>query len=374
MSNKSAQQSQIKHYFWQVVEVIGMLMFVIIVCFTVNLTWKYIFPFATACFATILILPLVRGLERLGIRRALAVLAVMGTMLVCLSVLFLYVMAAFIQEMKEFNTDLPQYFLRTRTWIDHQFSQDEAFYGSLPPQEASVIHSTALNLLQSWEVGLQHFGIFLLRSATGLPNLMFILVIVIVATFFMLMKHERLYQSFLQILPPGWSEKMDIVIYDMIHAFTETVRIQAFLAIMTASLGILGMLVTHIAYLVILGVLFALSGCIPVFGSYFMTIPWAIGAFILGDVSLGLKVVVIQISISIVRHLTERKLLANSVRLDTLSTLFALYVGMKVIGFIGVLVGPIVLIGLKSMFRFHLLSDFVPTYEDTFDSNHDGET
>jgi len=210
-----------------------------------------------------------------------------------------------------------------------------------------------------------NFAKGLIQSVTHLPDYMFVAVIALIATYFMLVNRDHMYSRFLEMLPPGWSDKVKIVTDDMMRAFVGTIRVQVLLMLMSMVLGIVGMWVLGIQYAVILGILFGLAGIVPILGSAIITIPWAVGALLIGDVSLALKVLLLQLAISLIRHMVEPKLLADSVGLDTLSTLFALYVGMQLIGVLGLFLGPIVLIGIKSLFRIRLFIDFFPVPVET---------
>jgi sporulation integral membrane protein YtvI len=203
----------------------------------------------------------------------------------------------------------------------------------------------------------------LIRLITHLPETLFVLVISTITTFFMLVRRERMYLRFLRILPPGWGLKMQVVIRDVSRAFVGTVRVQIVLMLFSCVMGIIGMSVIGVPYAFLLGVLFGVAGLVPMLGSALLTVPWAAGAFMLGDVRLAIKLLLVQLVISIIRHLIEPKILADNVGLDMLSTLFGLYVGLQVMGFIGLFLGPIVMIAVKSLLRAHMFRDFFPEKE-----------
>jgi predicted PurR-regulated permease PerM len=83
-----------------------------------------------------------------------------------------------------------------------------------------------------------------------------------------------------------------------------------------------------------------------------------------GNIPLGIQLLILQGCISLVRHIIEPKILASNVGLDTLSTLFAMYVGLKVIGILGLFLGPIFLIALKSLIKARMFIDFIPDQSD----------
>lgn len=349
---------------WRAIEVISLLVLVTLLCFGFSLFLPYILPFVIAWFFAILLLPLVRLLERANVPRALAVLIVMvgiGALLVLASI---FIVIALFRETTTLTRNLPTYFLSIQDWVQNQITAGKSTFNRLPPQLATSLQTSTNHLLTATEHVFQVSATTLITYLGRLPEWTFLIVIAVIATYFMLSNHERMYRAFLRVLPPGWEDKVDIVAGDMLRAFTGTIRVQVVLMLMSAVLGVLGLWIMRVNYAVLFGLLFGVTGLIPFVGSALVSIPWAIGALVLGNVSVAVKVVILQIFISVVRHMVEPKILAENVGLDTLSTLFALYVGMKVIGLLGLFLGPIVLIGIKSLLRLRLFSEFFPNYDN----------
>ena len=79
-------------------------------------------------------------------------------------------------------------------------------------------------------------------------------------------------------------------------------------------------------------------------------LPWAIISACNGDINLALAVLALWIVMSVVRQFLEPKFVSSNLGVHPIFTLIAMYTGFKVIGVMGMLVGPIVLIILKSVF------------------------
>lgn len=79
-------------------------------------------------------------------------------------------------------------------------------------------------------------------------------------------------------------------------------------------------------------------------------IPWGILCAINGDINLGIAIIVLLIIMSVIRQLLEPKLVSKNIGIHPIFTLIAMYTGFKVIGVIGLLIGPIVLIIFKNIF------------------------
>jgi len=360
VSSSSQQQAQVRRYLWRLFEVAVLLVFVTLISVLFVWALRYILPFVVGWFLAILLLPLVKFLERRRVKSTIAALSVLVGSLLLIGVLSSFAVIAIVKEASLLLLNVPQYFNGGQVWLQQQISMGKIFFGQLPPNVVSSIQNTAMQSLSSLEAWFRGFAKILLDSVSRLPEFSFVVVISLITAYFMLADRERLYRGFLRSLPPGWSGKMESALNDMGRAFTGTIRVQVVLMLMSAILGVLGMWVLRIEYAVLLGIAFGVTGLVPFLGSAILTVPWAVGALAMGDVSLAIKILLLQLLISAIRHVVEPKILADSVGLDTLSTLFALYVGMQLLGVLGLFLGPIVLIGFKSLFRARLFVDFFP--------------
>jgi sporulation integral membrane protein YtvI len=352
---------------WRFIEVISLLALVTIVCLSFVKLLPYILPFVIGAFFAVLLLPVVRTLEKRGFSRLTSVLTVMLSVVVLLIGLSTYLIIAVAREAVMWTQMIPQYFTQVQEWVTDRIILGKNLFGQLPGTVTSQMESSLAGLVSTVERILTGSVGEVIKSLTQLPESMFVVAVALIATFFMLVNRARMYEKFLGTLPPGWSAKIRVVTDDVMRAFAGTIRVQVVLMLMSAVLGVIGMLIFGIQYAVILGILFGITGIIPILGSAILTIPWAAGALLIGDFPLALKIIIIQLGISLIRHLVEPKILADSVGLDTLSTLFALYAGMKLIGVVGLFLGPIVLIGVKSLLQIRLLVDFFPTTESALE-------
>lgn len=79
-------------------------------------------------------------------------------------------------------------------------------------------------------------------------------------------------------------------------------------------------------------------------------IPWAIIASLNGDIKLAIALIALYVIIIVIRQLIEPKIVSNNIGIHPIFTLIAMYTGYKVMGILGLFIGPIVLIILKNIF------------------------
>ncbi len=364
MDDSTQKRKQFHRYLLRVLEMAVVLGFIIVVATLLVFAMKYIMPFVIGWILAILLIPAVRIFEQRGLGRFTSVIIVMGSTVIALVAAMIGLVIGIAREAVMLSTNSNTYFHYVNTWFGNKMALGRVFYSKLPVDVAEKMQSALVGTLNSFEKGFKSFAAFLLTAVTHVPESLFVVVIALITTFIVLVHRERMMNGFLAVLPPGWSGKFHSVLEAMTRAFVGSIRVQMILMLLSAVLGVAGMLILHFPYAIILGLLFGLSGIVPILGSAILTVPWAIGALVIGDASTAIKLILLQIVVSIIRHLIEPKILANSVGLDTLSALFGLYVGMKTLGVLGLFLGPIILIGVKTLFATHLFIDFLPAYSD----------
>jgi predicted PurR-regulated permease PerM len=82
----------------------------------------------------------------------------------------------------------------------------------------------------------------------------------------------------------------------------------------------------------------------PILGVGSVLIPWAVYLFIVGDSYTGFGLMLLFIVITVARRVIEPKVIGDSVGIGALSALVSMYVGFKLVGVIGVFIGPLVVI------------------------------
>lgn len=80
-------------------------------------------------------------------------------------------------------------------------------------------------------------------------------------------------------------------------------------------------------------------------------VPWTIILFLNKEYSVGFSILGLYIFISVVRQFLEPKIISKKIGIHPLFTLISMYTGFKLVGVLGMLLGPIVLIILKNIFE-----------------------
>ena len=93
-------------------------------------------------------------------------------------------------------------------------------------------------------------------------------------------------------------------------------------------------------------------------------IPWAIIESINGNFKLGIALIIVYAIILVTRQLLEPKIVGKNIGIHPIFTLLAMYTGFRLIGLLGLFVGPIVLIILKNFFSVRIENGIIKSIFD----------
>ncbi len=127
--------------------------------------------------------------------------------------------------------------------------------------------------------------------------------------------------------------------------------IKAYLVLMVITLCevYIGLLVLRVKYALLIAVGIAVVDILPVLGAGTVLLPWAIVCFVGGDIRLGLGLVILYGVVTVVRQIAEPAIVGGSIGLHPAVSLFSMYMGFKLFGLLGMLLGPAAAFVLSEM-------------------------
>ena len=107
-------------------------------------------------------------------------------------------------------------------------------------------------------------------------------------------------------------------------------------------------------YPLLMSLFICIVDALPILGAGAILLPWVVISIILGNYKLALGLLFIYLLVLSVRQMLEPKLISENIGVHPLITLTSMYSGFKILGVIGFLVGPVVMIILKNVFSREL--------------------
>ena len=206
----------------------------------------------------------------------------------------------------------------------------------------SRLATTGTNLTRTVLTGIQGF-------LTSLPNAATVLVISVMSAFFISKDYYKIIGKFRALFPEEYTRKGRRIADDLRKALLGFVKAQFTLISITAVIVIIGLLILRVRYAVSIGLIAGLVDLMPYLGTGTVFVPWIVYAVFEQDFRLVIGLSVLYAIVIIQRQIMEPKVVATNVGLDPLLTLIALFVGLKLFGFIGLIAGPVLLVIINAL-------------------------
>ena len=177
--------------------------------------------------------------------------------------------------------------------------------------------------------------------ASSLPALFIKIVLMIISTFFIAVDYERLTGFCMQQLSDR-GKNLFLQIKEYLVG-TLWVCVRSYALIMSITFVELSILLTFIGieHSVIVAFCTAIFDILPVLGTGGIMVPWAVLTAISGNWILGLKLFVVYIIVTVVRNIIEPKIVGGQLGLHPVVTLCSMFVGVQLLGAIGLFGFPI---------------------------------
>lgn len=314
-----------------------------------------LFPFVVAFIVTMILRPLVRFFNtklKINTRIASVVLVILfyGT----IGVIVIWMLVEIVAFAADKVKNLPLFFqAQIRPFLVTLFDEIQEMLYNFAPEMALDFDNTANSLISSIGSAVMSVSGKLVGSLTdfavSVPTFLLNIVIMVVATIFLLVDFESI-QAFIK---KQLSEKTNTLIHNIgSHLGTVLKKyILSYSLIMLITFAEIwaGLSIIGVNYSALLAALIAIFDILPVVGSGLILVPWAIVSFIIGDIGLGIGLFILWAVLCVVRQIIEPKIVGNSVGMHPFLTLFAMLAGNFIYGGIGILLLPVTLALCQSL-------------------------
>lgn len=264
-------------------------------------------------------------------------------------------------------------------WISSDPPELEAFFAKLEGILASIRHIFSRNEEASAGAGssalLSLAGALLgkLPEWAGgfvgtLPQGLLFCVVTVIASVFFALDLERINAGVLGLLSPSWQKRLRRWRRGMFSGAWRYVRAYLLLMSITFLIVLCGFWIIGVQYALLLSAICAFVDFLPVLGVGTMLIPWGVFCLCTGDVRQGIGLLLLYGVAVVVREFAEPHLVGREFGMSPLLTLVYLYAGVTLLGFWGLIIGPVVGVLLQSLWQGSRKNDretAVPNKADT---------
>lgn len=310
----------------------------------------YILPFILAWAIALLVNPLVDFLERkTRLPRGLFSICSVLLLYAVLTLLIIAGTSRLIIELSNMLERMPQYAVILRRAAEDWIAYAQNIYINLTPETTEVVRSGIINLINSLASAISGAIGRSMSLLSIFPKTLLFIIVTMVSSYMMSKDMYQIRNIIASQVPEDVIKRIKSVYTDLVKALGGFIRAQLAIMGITFLITITGLYLIGVPYALTMAIIIGVVDALPIFGTGAVIIPWAAVNIIMKNYSLAIALLVLYGVIVVTRQITEPKIMGKNIGLHPLATLISLYIGMRIFGIIGILIGPLTIIVIKAL-------------------------
>lgn len=311
----------------------------------------YSLPLFLAFITALLLEPAVQKLQRGRLKRAHAVALVFSLFLLALGGLSYFIIAILVEQTIMFSQKMPSLLAEMTTVVNQLIRKWQSYSSSIPREiivslENSV--ETLRNMLLSFATNLTQS---MIRYVTMIPEFLIHFLVYLVALFLISLDWPRLKKAIENHLSERTKQRLTIIMTQLSRAGVGFIKAQFLLSVITFLLALGGLLMLRVDYPLLFSLLIVIVDILPILGTGSVLVPWGIFHLANGHGATGVGLIVLFVVITVIRRTIEPKIFSSNLGISPLAALVSVYLGFRLLGFLGLFIGPAIVIVIEAMVK-----------------------
>ena len=305
-------------------------------------------PFILGLLISALADPMIKFIEqRWRWSRTLATFTTIAFGFILLGIIISLAVIGAYSEVRDLIGDLPRLLERAKDFSLFLSKSLQRWQNSLTEEMNQVI----ITIVENSMGVLTRFALSIIGVLEKLPRVVGVLIIAGISAFYFARDKEYWLELISRYIPKGWRRLVKRLSKDLIRTILGWVRLE--MTMMTWAFILIGSVLTLFGYpnAWLIGLLAGFLEPIPMVGPGAILFPWAGWSIITGDWWFAVILLVVSIFLLIMREWAEIKILGRDLGIHPLLSLVGIYIGINHFGLIGILLGPLVIVMLRTIIR-----------------------
>ncbi len=190
----------------------------------------------------------------------------------------------------------------------------------------------------------------LTKVITILPNLLFVSLVLIMASYYFCADYEEINSYIFSKFSDKTKRSISHIRVKLKQAALRVLKGYLLTIGITFLQLYAGFLILKTEYAFTLALIIAVVDILPIIGVGTVLVPWGLVEIVSGGYYEGFGLFIIFAVVSVVREILGPKIIGKSIGLHPLMTLFSMYIGLELCGFIGLISFPVLVIVFKTLF------------------------
>lgn len=336
------------------------LIIIIFIVFAIIYLGVYMLPFLIASIVAMTIEPVIKYVsKRSRISRKILVGILVFLVYGILGILTVLVCLRLIGESGRLINMLPDIYDKANLTFKNSFDKFKEAYNVLPDTISQRLYDVGVGLLGKVTDFTTGFLNSIFDFIKFIPTIMIYTCVTVLATYFIAADKNVLVSKFKDYLPDKWFDTLSSILNRTFKSLADYVKAQLILAGVTFVGSVVAFIVIGEQYPFTISLLMGFLDILPILGIGSAFVPWAIYSAATGNIAHCITLIIVYIILLSIRQVIEPKVVSSSLGIKPIVTLFSMFVGFKVFGFLGLIFGPIIAIILKDVFTIVLETGYI---------------
>lgn len=337
-----------------IINIIYFSIIAVLIYFAVKFLSSYLTPFLIGIFASFIVQRPANFIHKKAKipKGAITIILVILTYILIIALLgivsyLLYILLAnFVQK------EIPSYLPTIKSAFEGLNIWFATAFKDLPNEVIASIQSlpeTIINKVAT--LGGSFAAEFGLNLAKATPQTIITIIVTIVASCYIALDYDRV----IRFLKAQLSARAIDIITNVKELFTKNIfrMLRGYLILMLITFLELCVFIALLGFknFAVIAAVIAIVDVLPVLGVGTIVIPWSLISLLTGNYFAAIILILAYIVIAIVRNFLEPRIVGHQIGLNPLVMLVALFVGLKLMGFAGMFILPLLMITIVELHK-----------------------
>lgn len=316
----------------------------LVLIFVVPKAIKFFLPFVFGWIIAMIANPVVRFLEKKVkiVRKHSSAIFIVVSLAVVIGLSYLG-LTFLARQLASFIHDLPVLFQQFQIKLMAAEENLDGLYRVMPADVKNALDNLSSNLMNYIGQAISNASKFSAANAGSLvknvAELFLMAIIMFMSAYFFIADREKLISGIKNLTPVSLQERGALIKNNFSMAIGGYFRAQFKIMLVMVVILFAGFEILKIDYSFLLAIGIAFLDFLPVFGTGTVLFPWAVIDLFNGNYFEAACLVIIYLICQVVRQILQPKMVGDSIGLSPLATLVFLFVGYRIKGILGMIIG-----------------------------------
>lgn len=314
-------------------------------------------PFLIAIIIASIIEPIVKFLmKRLKFKRKLACTISLLLVITILGTLITLGTTKLISECKDLIANSNEYYKQIYENSMKYLNEIEEGKTIIPKEVVDLAKEGAGGIIDGAKEIAINTGKSILSTLSTIPTMITYVIITILAIIFTCYDRQYVLDKIESQVPKKWVEKAKEIYKEMFSVSWNYIKAEAkissvFFVIVLISLIVFDLVGLNVKSPVLMAIIIGFIDMLPLFGAGAVMIPWAIYLAFTGNIALSIAIMIVWGIWAVLKQFIEPKMVSKEIGMHPIFTLVGMYTGFRLMGVLGLMLGPIIILIIANVFR-----------------------